>query len=182
MGTEDGARLRALTIDALNIPTATSGRERPESDGTITWNSTGLIVVRLTAGDTTGLGFSHAATAALGIISELLWPVIDGMDTRDTERLFWAMARAVRNTGWRGLCAAAISAVDIAVHDLAARLAEVPLTQYLGGAHDTMCPITMTIGTEGPSVSGRVAVTMCAEYSSCEATPLPGSSMAWSIR
>jgi len=138
MGTEDGARLRAITIDAFNIPTATSGRERPESDGTITWNSTGLIVVRLTAGDTTGLGFSHAPTAALGIIRELLWPVIDGMDTRDTERLFWAMARAVRNTGWRGLCAAAISAVDVAVHDLAARLAGVPLTQYLGGAHDTI--------------------------------------------
>ena len=138
MGTDDGARLRAITTDAFDVPTATGGRERPESDGTITWNSTGLIVVRLSAGDETGLGFTHAPTAALGIIRDVLWPIIDGMDTRDTERLFWAMARAVRNIGWRGLCASAIAAVDIAAHDLAARLAGVPLRSYLGGARDSI--------------------------------------------
>ncbi|MGH1550610.1 enolase C-terminal domain-like protein [Leifsonia poae] len=138
MASDPDARLRAITVDAFVIPTAFGGRERPESDGTLAWSDTGLIVVRLTAGRETGMGFTHAPSAALSIVRDLLWPAIDGMDARDTERIFWTMARAVRNAGWRGLCAAAISAVDIAAHDLAARLAGVSLVQHLGGAHDTV--------------------------------------------
>ena len=138
MGSDPDARLRTITADAFVIPTAFGGRERPESDGTIAWSDTGLIVVHLTAGGESGMGFTFAPSAALAIVGDLLWPAIEGMDARDTERIFWSMARAVRNAGWRGLCAGAVSAVDIAVHDLAARLAGVPLVQYLGGAHDTV--------------------------------------------
>ncbi|MGO4592593.1 enolase C-terminal domain-like protein [Leifsonia sp. 2TAF2] len=138
MRSDDDARLHRITGDAFEVPTAIGGRERPETDGTITWSSTGLLIVRLAAADKTGLGFAHTPSAALGIVRDVLWPATEGMDGRDTERIFWAMARAVRNIGWRGLCASAISAIDIAVHDLAARLAGVPLVQYLGGAHDTV--------------------------------------------
>lgn len=135
---DDDARLRSIAAEAFVVPTATGGRERPESDGTISWSSTGVLIVRLTAGGTTGLGYSHLPAAAVGVVHDLLWPAVAGMDARDTERIFWAMARAVRNAGWRGLCAGALSAVDIAVHDLAARLAGLPLVQYLGGAHDSV--------------------------------------------
>ncbi|MGO4536447.1 enolase C-terminal domain-like protein [Leifsonia sp. 2MCAF36] len=138
MRADPEARLRSIAAEAYVVPTATDGRERPESDGTITWDSTGVIVVRLQAGGEEGLGFVHTSPAALAIVRELLCPVLAGMDARDTERIFWTMARAVRNAGWPGLCASAISVVDIAVHDLAARLAQVSLTQYLGGAHDTV--------------------------------------------
>lgn len=138
MANDRDATLRSVTVDAFDVPTATGGRQRPESDGTITWSSTGLIVVRLAAAGESGLGFSHAPAAALGIVRDLLCPAIAGLDARDTERVFWAMARAVRNAGWPGVAAAAVSAVDIAVHDLAARLTGAPLVQYLGGAHDTV--------------------------------------------
>jgi len=138
MRSDADAVLRSVTVDAFDVPTATGGRPRPESDGTIAWSSTGLIVVRLAAGGETGLGFSHAPAAALGIVRDLLCPAVAGMDARDTERIFWAMARAVRNAGWPGVCAAAVSAVDIAAHDLAARLAGTSLVQYLGGAHDSV--------------------------------------------
>lgn len=138
MRSDADAAIRSVAVDAFQVPTATGARQRPESDGTITWSSTGLIVVRVSAGDETGLGYAHAPAAALGIVRDLLCPAIAGMDVRDTERLFWAMARAVRNAGWPGVSASAISAVDIAVHDLAARLAGVPLVQYLGGAHDSV--------------------------------------------
>jgi L-alanine-DL-glutamate epimerase-like enolase superfamily enzyme len=36
------------------------------------------------------------------------------------------MARAVRNIGWRGVCAYAISALDVALWDLKARLLGIP--------------------------------------------------------
>ena len=48
------------------------------------------------------------------------------------------MAAAVRNLGWPGVCAGAISAVDSAVHDLKARLLEVSLTRLLGGARSSV--------------------------------------------
>jgi len=42
--------------------------------------------------------------------------------------------RSVRNIGWRGICACAISAIDVALWDLKARLIGVPLLTLLGRA------------------------------------------------
>jgi L-alanine-DL-glutamate epimerase-like enolase superfamily enzyme len=50
----------------------------------------------------------------------------------DPEGVWLAMQRAVRNLGREGLAANAISAVDTALHDLKARLLELPLAQLLG--------------------------------------------------
>ena len=47
-----------------------------------------------------------------------------------------AMARAVRNVGRPGIAAMAISAVDIALWDLKARLLGCPLADLLGRARD----------------------------------------------
>ncbi|WP_348788421.1 enolase C-terminal domain-like protein [Leifsonia sp. NPDC080035] len=136
MSASHDPRIHSLQAGAYCVPTVTDGRERPESDGTIEWDATGVLVVRLTAGGTTGLGYAYTSPSALGIVRESLWDVVRGADPLDTSRLFWAMARATRNAGWPGVCASAIAAVDIAVHDLAARLLDVPLVKLLGGAAD----------------------------------------------
>ena len=44
------------------------------------------------------------------------------------------MVGAVRNKGWRGVCAGAISAVDVALWDLKAKLVDLPLCDLLGAA------------------------------------------------
>ncbi|WP_158867008.1 enolase C-terminal domain-like protein [Leifsonia sp. AG29] len=122
-----------IRADAFRVPTATAGRERPESDGTIQWSSTGVIVLRVSAGGETGLGYAYAAPSALGVIRDTLWDVVRGMDALDTGGAYWAMARSVRNAGWPGIAAGAVAAVDIALHDLGARLLGVSLTRRLGG-------------------------------------------------
>ena len=138
MTSDGGSRIHSIAAEAYLVPTATGGKERPESDGTITWSSTGVLLVRLSGGGETGLGYAYTSPAALGIVQDVLSRVVLGADARDTARTFWAMARSVRNAGWPGLGASAVAAVDVAAHDLAARLAGVSLTQYLGGAHDTI--------------------------------------------
>lgn len=129
-------RVRSLHADAYTVPTATEDRERPESDGTIRWDSTGVLVVTVEAGGVTGLGYAYTAPASLRIVQDVLWAVIEGADPFDTERLYWEMAAATRNIGWPGVSAGAIAAVDIALHDLKARLSGMSLTQLLGGAHE----------------------------------------------
>ncbi len=46
--------------------------------------------------------------------------------------------RAIRNLGWDGICATAISAVDVALWDLKARLLGVCLADLLGRAHEAV--------------------------------------------
>ncbi|EFL22319.1 mandelate racemase/muconate lactonizing enzyme family protein [Streptomyces himastatinicus ATCC 53653] len=48
------------------------------------------------------------------------------------------LGRAVRNAGRPGLVSCAISAVDIALWDLKARLLELPLTRLIGAVHETV--------------------------------------------
>ncbi|MGN8025561.1 enolase C-terminal domain-like protein [Microbacterium sp. 22242] len=123
----------AIRADLFRVPTATGARERPESDGTLTWNATGVLVVRLTAGGATGLGYAYTSPAALAVVEHTLWEAVRGRDPLDTRGAYRAMARAVRNAGWAGVAAGAISALDIALHDLAARMLDVSLTGLLGG-------------------------------------------------
>ena len=63
-------------------------------------------------------------------------PVIVGCDPTEFGRGWGAMVAAVRNIGRPGIAACAISAVDIALWDLAARLADQPLFVRLGARRD----------------------------------------------
>ncbi len=128
----------AAEVGTYTVPTRTSGVEQPESDGTVRWDKTSLVVVQLIAGAHTGLGYAYASPAAFGVVRDVLVPVLLGADPLDTTKSFWAMSAAVRNLGWPGVCAGAISAADSAMHDLKARLLGVSLTQLLGGARPSV--------------------------------------------
>ncbi len=134
----DEATISSVEVGAYTVPTRSFGAERPESDGTIRWDKTSLVVVQLTAGSQTGLGYAYGSPAALDVIRDVLLPIVLDSDPFDTTRTFWRMAGAVRNLGWPGVCAGAISAVDGAVHDLKARLLGVSLIRLLGGARNSV--------------------------------------------
>lgn len=136
MSSSPADRIQSVQAAVYRVPTATGGRERPESDGTLEWDHTDMLVVRVSTGGETGLGYSYTSAGALAVLRDTLWSVIGDADPLDSERLYWTMARAVRNLGWSGVSASAISAVDIAIHDLKARLLGVSLTQLLGGARN----------------------------------------------
>ncbi|WIE80549.1 enolase C-terminal domain-like protein [Curtobacterium sp. MCSS17_016] len=130
-------RVDAVTLTAYRFPTTLDGRARAEQDGTAEWDSTGVFVAEVRAGDTTGLGYAYtSADAALTLARELLVPTVLGTDPLDTHRAFRAMARALRNAGWVGVGASALSALDVALHDCAARRLGVSMTRFLGGARD----------------------------------------------
>ena len=121
-------------IDRLDVRVYTVPTDAPEADGTLAWDSTTLVLVEAASGDTTGLGWTYGAAATATAVRDLLAPVVLGHSPLDVPARNEAMHRAVRNVGAPGLLAGAMSAVDIALWDLKARMLELPLVTLLGAA------------------------------------------------
>jgi galactonate dehydratase len=82
-----------------------------------------------------GLGETYPRPEAeKAIIHRDLAPVLLGRDPRSIDRLWQDMFQAVSWCGWAGAEIRAISAIDIALWDLAGKAAGVPVYQLLGGA------------------------------------------------
>ncbi len=121
------APVTALRARSFAIPT-----DHAEADGTLSWNSTTLVLVEADAQGKTGLGYSYTAAAATEVVHELLHDAVLGEDAHSPPASWQQMRRAVRNVGYPGLVASAISAVDVALWDLKARLLGVALSTLLG--------------------------------------------------
>lgn len=119
-------------VDALDVSTRTIPTDAPESDGTLVWDATTIVLVQLRAGDASGLGWTYADAATARIVQDKLAAALEGVDADDVPAAWMAMRRAVRNNGDTGLAACAISAVDIALWDRFARARRVPLARALG--------------------------------------------------
>lgn len=120
-----------VTAAAYEIPT-----DLPESDGTLAWTSTVLVVVTATAGGRRGIGYTYAGPAVVRVVDDTLAGVVTGADAHTPATSWAAMQVAVRNLGRAGVAACAVSAVDIALWDLHARLLDAPLSVALGAIHD----------------------------------------------
>jgi L-alanine-DL-glutamate epimerase-like enolase superfamily enzyme len=123
-------------IDALDVAVYTVPLEAPESDGTLTWTETTVVVVEPRAAGTTGLGFTYGPAACAPFIRQVLCPVVIDNDALTPPTSWQKMVCAIRNSGRPGVASMAIAAVDIALWDLAARLVDLPLCQLLGQARD----------------------------------------------
>ena len=122
-----------MRTTAFEVPT-----EAPESDGTLTWNATTVVVVEARAGGVTGLGFSYATRACVALIDDVLRPALLRRDAMDVPGAWDAMARAIRNLGRPGVVSMAMAAVDTALWDLKARTLELPLFRLLGAVRDAV--------------------------------------------
>ena len=125
------APVESLVVSAFTVPT-----EEPESDGTAEWDSTTIVIVEARAGAETGLGYTYAPAAAGKLVEEKLVELVCGRDTLATGEAWEAMAVALRNAGRPGIGFCALSAVDLALWDLKARLLGLPLVDLLGRARE----------------------------------------------
>lgn len=79
---------------------------------------------------------TEASTAVLALIRDDLVPMLAGCEPRRIEQLWEAMWRRLHYVGRGGIASFAISAVDIALWDLKAKLVNEPLWRFLGGHDD----------------------------------------------
>ncbi|GGV35791.1 mandelate racemase [Streptomyces longisporoflavus] len=128
---KDAVPIESPAMSAYQVPA-----DAPEADGTFAWESTTIVIVEVTAGGATGTGWTYAPASAVPLMAEQLVPAVTGMDALDIPAAHAAMTKAVRNTGRAGAASSAVSAIDIALWDLKARLLEIPLVRLLGAARD----------------------------------------------
>ena len=125
------ARIETLTVSAFTIPT-----DFPESDGTLEWDKTTIVIVEACADGVTGLGYTYANGSTAHLVNDLLANVVRGRDAMDVAASWDAMMHSIRNLGRPGISSMAISAVDIALWDLKARLLDLPLAKLLGAVRE----------------------------------------------
>ncbi len=95
----------------------------------------GDVVVEVeTDAGITGVGHGNWATGAIStIVDETLSKLIVGEDPRQREKLWDIMYRATIPFGRKGAAIEAISAVDLALWDIAGKEADKPVYELLGG-------------------------------------------------
>ena len=122
-----------VTVAAYKIPT-----DAPESDGTCEWDSTTIVIVEVSGGGKSGLGYTYADAATAQLINDSLKNVVIGRDAMSVQSCWNAMVHSIRNLGRPGICSMAISAIDAALWDLKARLLDLPLVTLLGKVREQL--------------------------------------------
>ena len=124
--------IEALDVSVYRVPTDGG----PESDGTVVWDATTMVLVEVQGGGKTGLGYTYADAATASVVRDELTPVLVRTDALETGKRFADMQAKIRNLGRDGITSMAISAVDIALWDLKGKLFDVPVCTLLGVARD----------------------------------------------
>ena len=111
------------------------------SQGWVRQRSATVVEVTTDAG-LTGWGEAFAQgleppEIAATVIDKALRPLVTGASPLDTEVLWHRMYHATRDYGRKGAVIAAISAIDIALWDIAGKFYRQPIHQLLGGAFRT---------------------------------------------
>ncbi len=101
-----------MKIEGLDVSVFTVPTEEPESDGTLDWAETTVVVVEPLAGGIRGLGFTYGAAACAPLIRDVLEGAVVGSEAMDVPGAWSAMVRAIRNQGRPGIASMAIAAVD----------------------------------------------------------------------
>jgi L-alanine-DL-glutamate epimerase-like enolase superfamily enzyme len=125
--------LEGLDVSAYTVPT-----EEPESDGTLEWDATTIVVVEARAGEETGLGYAYGDVSVARFVESQLAAAVTGADALSPPAAWKAMRAAIRNAGQPGVGAMAVSAVDVALWDLKARLLGLCLADALPRFHESV--------------------------------------------
>lgn len=131
----NGVHIHDTHIHGVDVASYRFPTDQLEADGTFAWDATEMVVVRLSAGDATGLGYSYtAARPAALLITDKLAPVLRNADPMNIPDLWLRLNQTLRNIGRPGLGLMALAAVDTALWDLKAKLLKVSLTDLWGSA------------------------------------------------
>jgi L-alanine-DL-glutamate epimerase-like enolase superfamily enzyme len=120
------------SIDRVEVAVYSVPLDAPESDGTMTWDRTTAVVVHVACEGVEGIGYTYGSPAVAKIIESHLAGELRGRDPLARTALHARMRHVLRNVGYEGPSAMAVSAVDVALWDLGGKLLGVPVGVLAG--------------------------------------------------
>jgi L-alanine-DL-glutamate epimerase-like enolase superfamily enzyme len=127
--------LSNISVEKVDVSAYTIPTDAPEGDGTLQWDSTTLIICEIHAENYTGLGYTYGNIATASVADHLAVKCLRDRPVIDIPGLHASMVEQVRNDGSRGIASMAISALDVALWDLKAKLLGSSLVDLFGAAH-----------------------------------------------
>jgi L-alanine-DL-glutamate epimerase-like enolase superfamily enzyme/DNA-binding FadR family transcriptional regulator len=143
-------RIRHLKLSHVVLPLETpvsdakvlTGRQKPLTETVL------LFVEILTEQGQEGMGFSYSKRAGgraqYAHLEEIAGLAV-GQDPSDIDRIYQSLLWAGASVGRSGVATQAIAALDVALWDLKARRAGLPLAKLIGAQRDS-CPVYNTSG------------------------------------
>ncbi len=142
--------IRSLTLSHVVLPLETpvsdakvlTGRQKPLTETVL------LFVEVTTEQGHRGMGFSYSKRAGGPAQYAHLREVAEvaiGQDPADIDRIYQSLMWAGASVGRSGVATQAVAALDVALWDLKARRAELPLAKLLGAYRDS-CRVYNTSG------------------------------------
>jgi L-alanine-DL-glutamate epimerase-like enolase superfamily enzyme len=125
-----------ISVEKIEVSAYTVPTDSREADGTLRWDSTTMVLVEATGGGDRGLGYTYGDVSVGKFVGSKLAGEVEGADALSPPAAWTAMQNAIRNAGRPGVGAMAVSAVDVALWDLKARLLGLPLADVLPRFHD----------------------------------------------
>ena len=81
-------------IESLDASIYTVPTDAPEADGTLSWDSTTMVLVQARAGSECGTGWTYGSPACAAVAADKLASIVRGRDPLDVGGAFEAMVRA----------------------------------------------------------------------------------------
>lgn len=132
---EGATKIAKIDTIPLKIPFSSGGP--PSGWGGKAWLGLETLLVRVEAGDGMvgwGEAFSYNCQRAVrAAVDDMVAPVVIGRDSRDIAGLLHHLQKALHLFGRYGITIFALSGLDIALWDIAAKRAGRPLAELLGG-------------------------------------------------
>ncbi|MCG8356736.1 MAG: mandelate racemase/muconate lactonizing enzyme family protein [Kiloniellales bacterium] len=136
--------MKIATVEAIPLSIPFSHGGQPAGWGGRAWLNLDMVLVRVQTEDGIvgwGEAFSYNCRQAVqAAVDHMLAPIVVGQDARNIAQRMIQLQRELHLFGRYGITIFALSGLDIALWDIAAKSAGLPLHRLLGGAHRERIP------------------------------------------